>query len=144
MLFNFNDIIINKFINLLMLDGKKSKAEKIIFNIFIKLKKEKKNPLKIIIKAINNSKPLIRLKIQKKRKLTKIIPVPIREKKQITYAINSIIKLTKQKQKNKFENQLFIELLNAYNNTGTLIEQKKILYKKANENKSFIFQNKRI
>lgn len=143
MIINKNKLI-NKLIKLIMKNGKKTKAEKIIFLNFVLLKKLKKNPLKIFIYSINNIKPLVSLQIKKKRKIIKIIPKPIKKKIQITFAINSLIKITKQNTKNNFAYQFNKELLKAYNNTSNLIEQKKILYQKANEHKSNIYQNIKI
>jgi len=63
--------IIIKLINTIMKNGKKTKAENIIFNLIKLLKKKNKNPIKFLIQALNNAKPLLVLRIKKKKKNNK-------------------------------------------------------------------------
>lgn len=136
--------IIIKLINTIMKNGKKTKAENIIFNLIKLLKKKNKNPIKFLIQALNNAKPLLVLRIKKKRKITKIIPTPISIKKQINYGIINLITITKKNNKKNFTLSLIEEILKLYNNTGDVIEYKKKIYTIANDNKLLTRFNKKI
>lgn len=136
--------IIIKLINTIMKNGKKTKAENIIFNLIKLLKKKNKNPIKFLIQALNNAKPLLVLRIKKKRKITKIIPTPISIKKQINYGIKNLITITKKNNKKNFTLSLIEEILKLYNNTGDVIEYKKKIYTIANDNKLLTRFNKKI
>ena len=130
-----NKNIFIKIINILTKNGKKTQAEKILLKILVLLKKNNKNTIKIILTSLENSKPLLILRTQKKRKITRIIPTPINKKKQINYGILNLINITKKKIKKPMHLQLLNEILNTYNDQGTIIAYKEQLYKTANENK---------
>ena len=124
-----------KFVNMIMINGKKEKAEKILLNAMRLLKKKYKNPIKIIIKALINSKLLLVLHIRKKRKTTQTIPTPITELKQLKYGMLNIINVTKKKRKISMHLRLLQEFINISNNKGTIIDHKKQIYKTAEKNK---------
>lgn len=137
--------LIIKIINHLMIHGKKTKAESILIKIFKLIRqKEKKNPYKVLIKALYNAKTSIVLRLQKKRKMVRIVPTPITEEKQLNYAVLNIINVSKKKLKMSIHLQLFKEIINIYNNKGNIVDYKKQLYKTAEENKLLSRFNKRI
>lgn len=127
-----------KFVNIVMINGKKEKAEKILLHTMKLLKKKYKNPIKIITRALVNSKLLLVLHIKKKRKRTQTIPTPILETKQLKHSMVSIINVTKKKKKIPMHLRLLQEFITISNNKGTIIENKKQIYKSAEQHKLLI------
>ena len=139
-----NKKIFKKLIQSIMLKGKKIKAEKIVLEVLKLLKLQHKNPLKILINALKNSKPAIILRIQKKRKRSRTIPTVLTEIKQLNYGISTLVKLSKKKIKKNMHIQLHKEVLLLSKRQGSVIEYKKQLYKTANENKLLLKFNKKV
>ena len=94
-----------------MKDGKKSKAEKILKNVLVKISLKGYSPVQIITLAINNVKPLIEVRNVRLRGKSFQIPFPIQISRQIVSAFKTIIKCAKSK--NSFENSLVDELINS-------------------------------
>jgi ribosomal protein S7 len=132
--------LFKKFINNLTLKGKKNINEKIFIKTFYKLKKLKKNPIKIFIKAIENGKPIVSIVVRKKRKFSRTIPFALNSFKQIKLSIKTIIMETRNinKSKTNFNQALIIELLNLNKNKGSIILKKQQLYQTASLNKAFV------
>lgn len=134
--------IFSKFINFLMKDGKKSKAEKIFFEVLKHYQSQKINAMARIVKAIYLSKPLLIIKTQKKRKMLRVIPKPLNEKKQLSYGFLYLMAITRKRKKQTMAKQLIQEFNNIINNTGPVIEYKKQIYSIAESNKLLTRYNK--
>jgi small subunit ribosomal protein S7 len=127
--------IINKFINQLMKNGKKSIAEKIFYNVinYIAIKNNK-NPLLIIKKAIKYSKPLVELRAYRKRGRTLQIPQPIKIFRQSFLGIKWILDFSKENKKNQIIKNLSEELINSARKKGKTQNKIMNLYKTVKEN----------
>ena len=132
---SFKKKLFVKFVNIIMVNGKKEKAEKVLLSTIKLLKKKYKNPIKIITRALINSKLLLVLHVKKKRKITQTIPTPILEKKQLKYGMVNIINVTKKNKKIPMHLRLLQEFINISNNKGTIIDNKKQIYKSAEQHK---------
>ena len=125
--------ILAKFIIYLMKDGKKSIAEKILYNTlnFIKFN-FKKNPVIIIQKAINKAKPSIGLVSVKKRGKALQVPQPLSPKLKINFAIKWLITQAYERKDNyTIEQKLALELINASKNKGKVIKIRKDIHELA-------------
>jgi small subunit ribosomal protein S7 len=136
--------IFKKFINTLMVQGKKEKIETILFNVLKRIKKTNENPLIIFINAVKNASPLVIVKTVKKRKRINIIPRIISKTKQINYGILNIVKFLKKNKKIKTEIFFYSELIKISNNGGDILNLKKEVYNIAFENKLLVKFNKQI
>lgn len=133
-----------KIINTIMIDGKKTLAEKIFLTVLKDMKKNFKNPMIVLTLAIRNSSPLIVLRTHKKRKISRVVPTPLTEKKQLLYGIINLVKISKKNAKKNMHKQLFDEISNISQNKGNIVEYKKKIYNLAYENKLLIKYNKKI
>lgn len=135
----YNSIIVTAFINNVMLDGKKTIAEKIVYKSLEFLKKDlKKKPVEILEKVIENVKPKLEVRSRRVGGVTYHVPMPVREARQLSLAIKWIIAGARDRRKNKdFCATLADELKDAYNSTGFAIKKKEDMHKMAEANKAF-------
>ena len=137
--------MMDKFVNYVMLDGKKSLAKKIMADTFEEIKaKGQKNPQAIFDKAIENIVP--KIEVRPKRVWGSIYQVPqeVKPKRQLFLAAKWLIDAARSKKGAAFSKFLAIELIEAANETGTAFKKKIEVYKMAEANKAFArFANKR-
>nr|YP_001876540.1 ribosomal protein S7 [Cavenderia fasciculata]ABX45214.1 ribosomal protein S7 [Cavenderia fasciculata] len=121
-----------RFIGRLMRHGKYIKAEKIYMEIIVKMKKLKiKNIYKYVRKAIYNITPIIGIKLIKKgRKRVTQVPVYLTVKQAEKYALNWLLKVVEKKKVTSFSSKIVYELINAYNKTGAVMQEKWKLYQR--------------
>ncbi len=133
-----NSKLVNKFINLLMVNGKKSIAEYILYSslniLESKLKKDKLSLLKL---AINNVKPIVEVKSRRVGGTTYQIPVEIRPSRGNTLAIRWIILSARKRSNNKMFLKLADELLDAVNKKGLAVKKRDEVHRIAESNKAF-------
>ncbi len=137
--------MMDKFVNYVMLDGKKSLAKKIMADTFEEIKaKGQKNPQAIFDKAIENIVP--KIEVRPKRVWGSIYQVPqeVKPKRQLFLAAKWLIDAARSKKGASFSKFLAIELIEAANESGTAFKKKVEVYKMAEANKAFArFANKR-
>jgi len=143
---NFNKkAIYDKFINYVMLDGKKTVALKIMKDTFEVIKsKGQKDPMAIFIKAIENIMP--KIEVRPKRVWGSIYQVPqeVNAKRQLFLASKWIIDASRKKKGTQFSKFLANELIDAANESGDAFKKKLEVYKMAEANKAFArFANKK-
>lgn len=130
--------LFDKFVNYVMLDGKKSLAKKIMADTFEEIKaKGQKNPQAIFDKAIENVVP--KIEVRPKRVWGSIYQVPqeVKPKRQLFLASKWLIDAARSKKWASFSKFLAIELIEAANETGTAYKKKLEVYKMAEANKAF-------
>lgn len=130
--------MMDKFVNYVMLDGKKSLAKKIMADTFEEIKaKGQKNPSAIFDKAIENVVP--RIEVRPKRVWGSIYQVPqeTKPKRQLFLAAKWLIEAARSKKGASFSKFLALELIEAANETGTAYKKKLEVYKMAEANKAF-------
>ncbi len=134
----YNSELVSKFINLLMLNGKKSIAEKILYNSLNILKsKLKKDRIELLELAINNVKPIVEIKTRRVGGTTYQIPIEVRPSRGNTLAMRWIILSARKRSKNKMLFNLSEELLEAINNRGLAVKKRDEVHKIAEANKAF-------
>jgi len=134
----YNSKIVSKFINILMLDGKKSVAAKIFYEALevIDSKGEDKG-IDVFNKAIENVKPLMEVKSRRIGGATYQVPIEVRPVRQQALAIRWLISYTRKRSERTMKDRLANELMDAANERGTSYKKKEDTYKMAEANKAF-------
>jgi len=134
----YHDWLVAKFVNGLMRNGKKSLAEKLLYDTFdIMEKRAKEDPLKLFKKAVENVKPQLEVKSRRVGGSTYQVPVEVRHERKISLAIRWLINYSKSRSEHGMMNQLAAEFLDAANNRGSSIKKKEDTHKMAEANKAF-------
>ncbi|MBU1078339.1 MAG: 30S ribosomal protein S7 [Spirochaetes bacterium] len=134
----YNSLLVTRFINKIMYDGKRSVAEKIVYNVLDLLQeKTNKSPLEIFEAALNNIKPEIEVKSRRIGGATYQIPIEVPRHRQISLALNWIIGFARSRKAKPMHEKLAAEVLDAYNNTGSAIKKKEDTHKMADANRAF-------
>ena len=134
----YNDIVVAKFMNSLMLAGKKSVAEAILYGAMAELEEKIKKPaLEIFKEALNNVKPQIEVRSRRVGGATYQVPTEVRADRQQALAIRWIIGAARGRSEKTMEERLFNELQDAYNNRGTAIRKREDTHRMAEANKAF-------
>lgn len=134
----YGDLVVTKFTNGLMLDGKKSAAEKIIYGAFdIIEEKTKQDPLKVFHEAIENVKPAVEVRSRRVGGATYQVPVEVRSARRQTLAIRWIVDLSRKRSENTMTERLSGELLDAFNNRGAAVKKREDTHRMAEANKAF-------
>ena len=134
----FGDIVLTKFMNNLMIDGKKSVAERIVYNAFDRVEdKLKKAPVEVFHEALDNIKPSVEVRSRRVGGATYQVPVDVRPERREALAIRWLIKAAKSRNENTMEERLAGELLDAVNNRGSAVKKREDTHKMADANKAF-------
>ena len=134
----YKDPVVAKFTNSLMLDGKKSVAERIIYGAFDLIeKKAGQDPLKTFLEAIENVKPGVEVRSRRVGGATYQIPIEVRSARRQALAIRWIVDLARQRSEDTMTERLSGELLDASNNRGAAVKKREDTHKMAEANKAF-------
>ena len=135
----YKDLLAAKFVNNLMMDGKKSIAEKIFYGSLDIIKGQLKtdDPLEIFKKALNNVSPILEVKSKRIGGATYQVPIEISERRRMALAMRWIISYSKSRKGQTMSDRLAAELLAAANNEGSSIKKKEDTHRMAEANKAF-------
>ncbi len=134
----YNRIDVNRFINYLMKDGKKTVAEKIFYRALTEIEKElKEDPIKVFEKAIENASPLQELVSRRIGGANYQIPQEVRPERKFFLASHWIIEAARNRKGKPMYLKLKEELINAYKNEGAAIKKKQDTHKMAEANRAF-------
>lgn len=134
----YNDLIVAKFINSLMRQGKKSIAENIFYSTLDLIqKKVNDDPLKIFKKAMENVKPVLEVKSRRVGGATYQVPVEVKPARRQSLASRWLIDYAKERQEKSMEEKLAAEILDALANRGGSIKKRDDVHKMAEANKAF-------
>ena len=134
----YNSVILSKFVNRMMWQGKRSIGLRIVHNALgILQAKVEKEPLEVFLKAIDNVKPVIEVKSRRVGGATYQVPIEIRESRREALGMRWIISAARKRSGRGMEERLAAELLDAFNNTGTAFKKKEDTHKMADANKAF-------
>ena len=132
-----SDLIL-KLMNSIMYDGKKTIAEKIVYDALNKLQsKAKEEPIKIFDTAINNIKPTIEVRSRRVGGATYQVPVEVKQKRSKALAIRWLVNASKKRKDKNMSDKLCFELHDAYQGKGSAIKKKEDMHKMAESNKAF-------
>jgi small subunit ribosomal protein S7 len=134
----YNSIILSKFVNFIMYDGKKSAAEKIIYSAFEKIKnKSKEDPIKIFNEAINNIRPNLEVRSRRVGGATYQVPVEVKTSRSQTLALRWLLEATRKRKNKTMSDKLFNELMDAYQRKGSAMKKREDTHRMAESNKAF-------
>ena len=134
----FGDRVITKFMNNLMLDGKKSVAESIVYGALDRVQtKLKREPVQAFHEALDNVKPSVEVRSRRVGGATYQVPVEVRTERREALAIRWLITAARKRNQNTMEERLAAELADAVNNRGTAVKKREDTHKMADANKAF-------
>ena len=134
----FKDLVLSKFMNNLMLDGKKSVSEKIVYGAFDEIEnKMKRPPLEVFHEALDNIKPAVEVRSRRVGGATYQVPVEVRPQRREALAIRWLIKASRDRNEKTMKDRLASELIDAVNTRGSAVKKKEATHKMAEANKAF-------
>ena len=134
----YKSTIIPKLINSIMFDGKKTIAEKIVYDALEKIKsKTKDEPINIFNDAIKNVRPTVEVKARRVGGATYQVPTEVKSKRSQALAIRWLIDASRKRKDKKMSDKIFNEIYDAYQNKGSAIKKKEDTHKMAESNKAF-------
>jgi small subunit ribosomal protein S7 len=136
----FGDVVLSRFMNVLMYDGKKSVAEGIVYAALDTLKKRggaNSDPLRLFHEAMDNVKPAVEVRSRRVGGATYQVPVEVRTERRQALAIRWLIEAARKRGENTMEERLSGELLDAANNRGTAVKKREDTHRMAEANKAF-------
>lgn len=134
----FDSVAIGRFINYLMKDGKKSTAEKVLYNAFDKIQKETKdNPTAVFEKALENATPLLEVVSKRVGGANYQVPREVRPERKFFLACKWIIEAARAKKGKPMADKLAEELILAFKNEGSAIKKKQNVHRMAEANRAF-------
>ena len=134
----YNNKVVTKLINNIMLDGKKGTAQKIVYGAFAKMEEKAGKPaLEVFEEAMNNIMPQLEVKARRIGGATYQVPIEVRPDRRQALALRWLTMFSRRRSEKKMEDRLANELLDAMNNTGASVKRKEDMHKMAEANKAF-------
>jgi small subunit ribosomal protein S7 len=134
----YGDLVLTKFMNNLMIDGKKSTAERIVYNAFDRVEaKIKRAPVEVFHEALENIQPSVEVRSRRVGGATYQVPVEVRPERRVALAIRWLIKAARARNENTMEERLAGELMDAVQSRGTAVKRREDTHKMADANKAF-------
>jgi small subunit ribosomal protein S7 len=134
----FGDLVVTKFMNAIMYDGKKSVAEKIVYDAFDTMEaKAKQSPLTVFQQALSNVAPAIEVRSRRVGGATYQVPVEVRTERRQALAIRWILTAARARNEKTMEERLSGELLDASNNRGNAVKKREDTHRMAEANRAF-------
>lgn len=137
--FVYNSVLLSRFINYLMEEGKKSLARKIVYNVLEEIKKKTKteNPLEIFELAIKNASPFVEVRSRRVGGANYQVPVEVRPERKFALATRWILGAAKTKKGINITKNLTEEIIAASKNEGGAVKKKENVHKMAEANRAF-------
>ena len=134
----FGDIVLSKFMNSVMLDGKKSVAEGIVYGAFdIVENRARANPIEVFRAALDNVAPMIEVRSRRVGGATYQVPVEVRTERAQALAIRWLISAARSRSENTMAGRLSGELMDAANNRGNAVKKREDTHRMAEANRAF-------
>ena len=134
----YGNIVVSKLINSIMLDGKKSTAQKIVYGAFDQIKEQTgEDPLDVFNKAMENIMPQLEVKARRVGGANYQVPIEVRPARRQTLGLRWLTQYTRARGEKTMSERLAKELMDAANNTGASVKKKEDTHKMAEANKAF-------
>jgi len=139
----YNDISVAKFINKVMLDGKRSIAQKLVYGALDELRNKVagEEPLTVFKKAIENVKPSLEVRSRRVGGATYQVPVDVRPSRRLALAMRWLVNYSRERSEKSMAMRLASEMTDAYNNRGNAVKKKEDIHRMAEANKAFSHYN---
>ena len=134
----YGSLLLAKFINFIMYDGKKATSEKIVYEALDKIKtKTKDDPIKVFNDAINNIRPNLEVRARRVGGATYQVPQEVKPKRAQTLALRWLLDASRKRKNKTMSDKLLNELMDASQNKGAAIRKREDTHKMAESNKAF-------
>ncbi len=134
----FGDLIVSKFMNSLMKDGKKAAAERIVYGAFDMVQdRVKQDPVVVFHQALENIRPSVEVRSRRVGGATYQVPVEVRSERQQALAIRWLIESSRKRGENTMVERLSGELLDAMNGRGQAVKKREDTHRMAEANRAF-------
>jgi len=134
----FQDLVLTKFMNAVMKEGKKSVAERIVYGALERMEaKQKSDPVQMFHTALENVMPTVEVRSRRVGGATYQVPVEVRTERRQALAIRWIITAARARNENTMVDRLSGELIDAANNRGTAVKKREDTHKMADANRAF-------
>ena len=134
----YGDRVLTKFMNNLMIDGKKSVAERIVYSALERIEtKLKRAPVDVFHEALDNVKPALEVRSRRVGGATYQVPVDVRPERREALAIRWLIDASRKRNENTMEERLAGELIDAVQSRGTAVKKREDTHKMADANRAF-------
>jgi small subunit ribosomal protein S7 len=134
----YRDVLVAKFVNRLMLDGKKSVAQNMFYKALdLVAERSNEEPFGVFKKAVENVKPLVEVKSRRVGGATYQVPVEVRPERKVALAIRWLIGYARSRGEKSMEQKLAAEFMDAANNRGAAVKKREDTHKMAEANKAF-------
>lgn len=136
----YNSVHVTKFINRLMVDGKKSVAERVVYGAFDKLKADGKDPLETFEKALANVSPKVEVKARRVGGANYQVPIEVRPERRMSLSIRWLLEAATKRPNKEFKSfmdKLSAELAAAAAGEGEAMKKKEVMHKQAEANRAF-------
>jgi small subunit ribosomal protein S7 len=134
----FESTVVTQLINKVMLDGKRSQAEHIVYNAFDQVRERTgADPVQALKRAVDNVKPALEVKSRRVGGATYQVPVEVRPGRGTTLALRWLVGYARARREPTMADRLANELLDASNNTGAAVKRREDTHKMAEANKAF-------
>ena len=134
----YNDVVVTKLINNIMLDGKKGVAQKIVYDAFdIVKEKSGKEAIEVFNEAMNNIMPLLEVKARRVGGATYQVPMEVRPERKQTLGLRWLTTYSRARNERTMRERLAAEILDAANGTGGAVKKREDTHKMAEANKAF-------
>ena len=134
----YNNKVVTKLLNNIMLDGKKGVAQKIVYGAFNRVEEKSGKPaLEVFEEAMNNIMPVLEVKAKRIGGATYQVPIEVKPERRQTLALRWITMFSRKRGEKTQEERLANEIMDAANNTGASVKRKEDMHKMAEANKAF-------
>ena len=134
----YSSLVLAKFINFVMYDGKKATSEKIIYDALEKIRnKTKDDPIKIFNEAIANIRPNLEVRSRRVGGATYQVPQEVKAKRSQTLALRWLLEATRKRKNKSMSDKLFSELMDASQKKGAAMKKRENTHRMAESNKAF-------
>lgn len=134
----YNSELVEKFVNCLMWDGKKSTSETIFYSALEKIQERTKDdPLRVFKKAVENTKPMMEVKTRRVGGANYQIPIEVNPDRRVSLSIRWLIGFARRRGEKNMTDRLAGELLDAFNGRGAAVKRKEEVHRMAEANRAF-------
>ncbi len=134
----YDNKVVTKLINNIMLDGKKGVAQKIVYGAFAKVEEKAGKPaVEVFEEAMNNIMPVLEVKARRIGGATYQVPIEVRPERRQTLALRWLVMYSRKRGEKTMQDRLANEILDASNSTGASVKRKEDMHKMAEANKAF-------
>ncbi|HEC20648.1 MAG TPA: 30S ribosomal protein S7 [Gammaproteobacteria bacterium] len=134
----YKDLMLAKFINILMLDGKKAVAERVVYGALDQVvEKAKGEPVEVLNKALENIRPMVEVKSRRVGGATYQVPVEVRADRRMALAMRWLVEAARKRSEKSMDRRLAGEIMDAMESRGAAVKKREDVHRMAEANKAF-------